>query len=270
MADPQLAAEQVNDSVWLERCVRVGLVAYGLVHVVVAGLALQLAFGNPTDAASQQGAMRTLAAEPVGGPLLWALAIGLGALVAWQATEAVVGHRDLEPRKRLLRRIGSGGRAVVYAALSYSAVSTALGSGSSTSKDRLTARVLSLPFGALIVAAVGALVVGVGIGLAWQCVSQSFLEGLDSDATSGSSGTALVRVARFGYAMKGLALGVVGGLFVWVAWTYDASKAGGLDVALQTFAGQTVGPWLLAVVAVGIGCFGVYCFGWARYANTAA
>ncbi|MDQ3481565.1 MAG: DUF1206 domain-containing protein, partial [Actinomycetota bacterium] len=42
----------------------------------------------------------------------------------------------------------------------------------------------------------------------------------------------------------------------------------GLDVALRTLLDESFGPWLLAVVAVGIGCFGVYCFFWARYADT--
>lgn len=270
MADAQEAAEQVNDSVWLERCVRAGLVAYGVVHVVIAGIALQLAFGSAAKAANQQGAMRAVADEPLGRPVLWLLGITLGALVVWQMTEAAVGHRDVDSPQRWLRRAVSGGRALVYAALAYSAISTAVGSGSSTSKDRLTARVMSLPFGALIVGAVGALIIGVGVGLAWQGVTGSFLQGLDVDASAGSSGTALVGVGRFGYAMKGLALGIVGGLFVWAAWTYDPRHAGGLDVALQTLTTRTVGPWLLAVVAVGIGCFGLYCFGWARYANTAA
>lgn len=265
-------AKQVNDSVWLERCVRAGLVAYGVVHVLIGALALQLAWGSRSQGASQQGALHALAQEPLGRPLLWAVAVSLAALVVWQGSEAVVGHRNLSSgKRRFLRRVVSAGRAVVYAGLGYSAIATAVGSQSSgAGNDQLTARLLDVPFGQLLVALLGAAIVGVGVGLAWQCVSQTFLEELEPEAQSGSTGTALVTLGRFGYAMKGLAIAIVGGLFVWAAATYDARKAGGLDIALQTLTTKAVGPWLLSVVAIGIGCFGVYCFGWARYADTAA
>ncbi len=52
--------------------------------------------------------------------------------------------------------------------------------------------------------------------------------------------------------------------------TYDPKKAGGLDVALRTLLDQGFGPWLLALVALGIGCFGVYCFFWAKDADTSS
>ena len=53
-------------------------------------------------------------------------------------------------------------------------------------------------------------------------------------------------------------------LFVSAAVTFDPKKAGGLDVALHTLLAQSYGAWLLTVVALGIGCFGLYCFAWAR------
>lgn len=270
MSEAKQATERVGNSVWLERLVRVGLVAYGVVHLLIAWLALQIAFGTSPQPASQQGAMHTLAKEPLGEPLLWGLTLGLAALVVWQLVEAAVGHSEEDGAKLIFGRVVSGVRAVVYAFLAYSALSTAVGSGSSQNKDRLTARLLDLPLGQLLVSVLGAVIIGVGVAVVYKGVTQSFVKELHFSATSGSSGTALVTLGRFGYAAKGLALSVVGGLFVWAAWTYDAQKAGGLDVALKTLTTHTLGPWLLAVVALGVGSFGLYCFGWARYANPAA
>jgi len=56
-------------------------VAYGVVHLLIAWIALQLAFGKSSQEASQQGALRDLAGKPLGGVLLWVVAIGLFALV---------------------------------------------------------------------------------------------------------------------------------------------------------------------------------------------
>ena len=51
------------------------------------------------------------------------------------------------------------------------------------------------------------------------------------------------------------------------ALTYDPEKAGGLDAALDTVRQQPFGTVLLVVMALGIACFGAFCFVWARKAR---
>src|SRR3954469_4277734 len=83
-------ARQAGESDGLENLARVGLLAYGVVHVLVAWLAIQLAwFGGGGESADQSGAMATLAESPVGTPLLWLIAVGFVALAAWQAAEVL-------------------------------------------------------------------------------------------------------------------------------------------------------------------------------------
>lgn len=270
MTDVEETAKQLQDSVWLERGVRVGLAAYGLVHLLIGWLALQLAVGDSSGPASQQGAMHQLAQEPYGDVLLWAVAVGLFLLAVWQLLEALVGHRSDDNPKRLAKKAVSLGRVVIYVVLGYTAAGTALGEGSSSRKDQLTAKLMALPFGQLIVGALGVAIIVVGVALARYGVSRSFEKRLEPGATSGSSGTAVVRLAQVGYVAKAVAFAVVGGLFVWAAYTYDPKKAGGLDVALHTLQSESLGPWLLGLVGFGIACFGLYCFAWARYADTAA
>lgn len=264
-------AHQVTDNVWFERTVRVGLVAYGVVHLLIAWLALQLAFGHQSSSASQQGALHNLARQPFGTELLWIVAIGLFALAIWQATQVWWGHRSEDNPKQLFKRVGSAGRVVIYAAIGISAIETAVGSGSSSQNQKsqqTTAQLLALPFGRLLVAGVGIVIIVVAVVHAKRGLTESFTKDLTGGATSGSSGTVIVRLGQVGYIAKAVAFFVLGGLFIWAAWTYDAKKAGGLDQALATLLGEGFGPWLLVVVALGIGCFGLYCFAWARYADT--
>ena len=78
------AVEQAAHSDALEHLARVGLIAYGLVHVLIGWLAVQLAwFGGSGESADQSGALATLAESPFGGPLLWVLGLGLFALALW-------------------------------------------------------------------------------------------------------------------------------------------------------------------------------------------
>src|SRR5690349_18175087 len=74
-------AEQAGDSTSLEWLARGGLVAYGVVHLLVGWLALQIARGTSSGtSADTSGALTTLAQQPFGKVLLWVVAVGLVAL----------------------------------------------------------------------------------------------------------------------------------------------------------------------------------------------
>lgn len=242
--------------------VGLGLVSYGLVHLVLAWIALQLAFGKRADA-SPEGALNQLGKQPLGGVLLWIMAIGLLTLTLWQVLEAAIGREQAGRDNRLRRRLTSAGRAIVYLALGLLAVGIATrASGSSQGEETITAKLMSLPFGQVLVAAVGAVVIGVGIGQIVKGTKQSFTEDLDRGAPP-----AVRRLGTVGYCVKGVALGIIGALFIWAAVTYDPKKAGGMDDALSTVRDQPFGVVLLAIMAAGIACFGIYCFFWAKMAR---
>ena len=87
---------QAAESDWLDWAIRAGLICYGVVHLLLGWLSLQLAFGDTSEKASNKGAMQELAQQPYGEVLVWAIAIGMFLLVLWRLLEAFVGHRDKE------------------------------------------------------------------------------------------------------------------------------------------------------------------------------
>jgi hypothetical protein len=258
--------EQVAGSTGFEWAVKAGIVCFGVVHLLVAWIALNLAFGDSSQAANQNGAFRALADNPLGAFLLWAVAIGFVALVVWQILE-VRRHLALSQRagsKQTGKAVGALIRAVVYAALALTAARFAAGDKtSSANPDHVTRELMKLPAGPLIVGLVGLVIVGVGVGHAVTGIRKSFVEDLKESAT-GQGGRVVIRLGQAGFIAKGIAFGLVGILFVSAAISFDPKKAGGLDAALHTLLQQSYGKWLLAAVAVGIGCFGLYCFAWAR------
>jgi hypothetical protein len=264
------AADQVNESVWFDRAVRLGLVAYGVIHILIGWLALQLAFGDGSGAPDQQGALEQLAQQTGGGVLLWAIGIGLMILAIWQLFEAVRGHRGRDQPVRTFKRVGSAGRVVLYVVIGISALRTATDSSSSSGKteDTFTAKLMEQTAGQWLVAGVGAIIVFVAVVIARRGLIGSFERDLQVKAVVGRSGTTVLTLGAFGYVSKGFAVAIVGGLFVWAAWDHDPKKAGGLDTALRKVLDQSYGPVLLIVIALGIVAFGLYCFAWARYADT--
>lgn len=265
MTTARSAASDVQTSDWFQVTVKVGLAAYGLVHLLIAWLALQLAFGDSSGSASQQGAINQLAQESYGQVLLWVIAVGFVALVVWQVLKAVKGHEQEDGAKRTLKRAASAGKAVVFAALALSSAQAAMGDKSGSNTDKMTADLMHMTFGRFLVGALGLVIIGVGVAHVVKGFTRGFEKNLDLAKTPAAE--TVVRIGQVGYAAKGVSLGLVGGLFCWAAITYDADKSGGLDVALRTLLDAAYGPWLLALVAIGIGCFGVYCFAWARSAD---
>ncbi len=266
------AAGRAGNSDALEHLARVGLIAYGLVHVLVAWLALQLALGGSDQPADQSGALATLAEQPLGTPLLWVLGIGLLALAVWQAAEILRWRSGWsasgETRTKAVKKSGKAAvKTVIYLALAVLAVrfATGGGQGSSSSQQQTTAGVFGWPAGRWLVGLAGLVLIGVGAYHVYKGVSKRFLKEIDLAQAPPKATQLVTRLGQVGFPGKGVALGLVGGLLVWAAITFDPAKATGLDGALHTVLTAPAGPVLLALVAIGIAAFGVFCFVRARY-----
>jgi hypothetical protein len=264
------AAGRAGDSDALEHLARIGLVAYGVVHLVVAWLALQLAWGGGSgQSADQSGALATLAEQPLGRPLLWLLAVGLIALAAWQAAEVLRWRSRLsssgDARKKALEKtVKSVAKAVLYAALAVLAIRTATGGGGGGGQQQ-AAGVFGWPAGRWLVGLIGLVVIGVGVYLVHKGVSKRFLQEVDLGQAPPQTTRLVTRLGQAGFPAKGVSLAVVGGLVVYAAATFDPARATGLDGALRTILDAPFGKVLLTLVAIGIAAFGGYCFVRARY-----
>jgi hypothetical protein len=259
-------AEQVRSRRGYQILVSLGLVSYGLVHLVLAWIAVQIALGGRGGGAdaSSSGALRELASQPFGFALMLIMGIGLLTLVVWQGIEAAVGGSGADAKARLRKRARAVGRALVYLVLGVTAIALAVGSRGQTGQpeETVTGRLLALPFGVIAVIVLGAVVAGVGISEIVKGVRRKFTE----DLRSGVSQPVLV-LGSIGWTAKGIALVIIGALFVWAALTSNPQRAGGMDAALGTIRSQPFGSILLLAMAAAIACFGLYCFAWAKNAK---
>ncbi|WP_433166545.1 DUF1206 domain-containing protein [Kribbella sp. CA-247076] len=251
-------AQEVRTSRWYGIAITVGLIAYGVVHLLVAWIALQLAWGNSSQEASHEGALEELASKPLGGTLLWIVAIGLFALAIWRGLQVAYGHLDTE------KKLSSAGRGVLYLILCFSAVKIAIGSGGGGSgkKQSMSARLMENGAGRVLIVIVGLGVIALGVRQIYKAVTKKFTE----DLVGGVSEVTIL-MGQIGHAAKGVAFIVAGALVAWAAIDYDPEKAGGLDTALRTIKDQPFGSVLLTVLALGIAAFGVYAFAWSRNAK---
>ncbi|TFV63783.1 DUF1206 domain-containing protein [Geodermatophilus sp. DF01-2] len=264
-------AREVTDHPVLEAVARVGLVAYGVLHLLIGWLAVQLALGSTHTDADQTGALQTVAATPGGTALLWLIGVGLFSLALWQAGEVLLWwHGLLDPQHRWRTAFVCArclAKAAVYAVLGFTGLLFAFGLEYEADERlrELTGETLGIPGGAALVLTVAVGVVAVGVYTLVRGLTGGFMKDIDLPAAPDRWEPLIEALGRVGYMAKGIAFGLVGVLLWRAATTADVSTATGLDGALTAIASVSAGPWLLGAVAAGFAAFGVYALARARY-----
>ena len=118
---------------WYSWLARIGLVAKGVSFGIVGILALELAFGEGGKATSRQGALRTIADEPLGKALLVLLVLGFAAHAIWRFVQAFAEREDESnakgEAKKWGKRAGYVGPGLIYAGLAVTTARLLSGSG---------------------------------------------------------------------------------------------------------------------------------------------
>src|SRR3954454_18583459 len=259
-------------SPWIDRMARFGLAARGLVYLVIAWIAAQIAFGGSRRRADRQGAIHELASSGAGKVLVIVAGVGFAGYALWRLTQAIWGHQDDDGAKKLGKRATSLFRAGLYGWFAVNTFLILAGASSSGGSDQSSrtwsARLMGQPMGRWLVVAVGIGFIIAGVALAWRGVSTKFDEQLTMSEMSQGMQRAVKTVGLAGNVARGVVFGIVGVFFIVAAATYDAQKARGLDGSLRTLADGGWGQLLLLAVAAGLAAFGLYSFAEARYRRT--
>ncbi|GAB2596360.1 DUF1206 domain-containing protein [Streptomyces capparidis] len=252
----------------IEGAARWGLIARGVLYLLIGALALRIAFSGSGEQADRKGALEELAEQPFGKALVWAVGIGLVGMALWRLSEVVFGGAGQDGRKAT-KRAASAARCVFYSLVAYSVLSFAGGGSSGSSSDQqskdVTARVLELPAGRWLVGAAGLALAGAGVFIAVRAAMRSFRKRLKQGEMSPTARRVVDVLGVAGGIARAALFATAGCFAVRAAVEYDADEAKGMDDTLRSFADTTAGPWLLAVVAVGLVLFSLFSFAMARW-----
>jgi hypothetical protein len=244
---------------------RTGFAVNGLLHAVIGYLAISVATGSSAQA-DPSGAFGQIASSPGGVFVLWALTIGLAALGVWLILGAVL-IRPQDSKKRALRmaiELGKGLTYLVLAGVSLAFIRSGVAAGSGSASTP-SAQLMAVPGGVVFLFLIGIIVLAVGVYFGAKGLRRAFTE--DIRVPSGAAGKAVVVLGIWGYLSKGIALAIVGVLFVGAAVTADPSNATGLDGALKSLLGVPFGPPIVGIVGAGFIAYGIYCMVRAKYAR---
>lgn len=264
------AARDAASNPVLRMLARGGYAANGVMHVVIGSITLTIALGARGEG-DQAGALKAVAAAPLGFLLLWIIAVALVALGTWHAVAGVVVPRfthDVEGEARKWgRRISEWGQGIVFIALGLIAAAVALGArpNAEAAVSEASRGVLQLPGGSIVLALTGVGVGIAGVSFVVMGVLRSFRARMDipRDAT----GTTVTVLGVVGFVAKGVSLTIVGILLLIAGIRGEARTAGGLDGAIDALLSVMLGPLLVGLVGGGFIAYGVFTVFRAWYAR---
>ena len=275
MQGAQYAARRAATSHWMTMFARFGYAAKGVVYLIIGGLAVELAIGRGGATTDQRGALRTIYEQPFGKFLLIVVAIGLIAFALWSFIQALFDTEGKGKKaKGILARVGYAAIGISYGLLALGAIELVDGSGnggksSTSSAQDWTGKILHYPAGVFLVVLIGLIVLGIAGYLLYRAYSANFKKKLALQEMGNQVRKWGVYLGRFGYGAMGVVFCIVGLFLIIAAVKHDPNDAKGLDSALQVLLHQPFGPFLLAIVALGLFAYGVYSFVEARYRRMA-
>src|SRR6201997_1077570 len=128
------SARRAANSPAVHALARAGLVARGVIYILIGWVAILVAVGQSSREADQAGALQLLVGKPYGMVSLWLLGIGFAGYALWRFSEAAFGvtgeGNGAGPRlKSLVRGVG-------YAFFAYLTFKIIAGSASNESKKQ--------------------------------------------------------------------------------------------------------------------------------------
>jgi len=255
-------AQQLRRSRVARVLARGGLVARGVLYLLLAGLAAAVAGGwsRHGTQANANGALTAVAAQPAGRAALAGAVVGFAAFGTMRLAGAYADRRV--GRLRRATTAGQGGFYLVMAAAITSFLLGHRSTGSTQQQDSTALQLMSSTAGRLALGVAGLVAVGV---CCWQvrlAVQGGFR---DSLRRIGRGEEAAHVVARVGIVARALAVLPLGGLLVVAAVQGRARQARDLDQLLDVLVRQPAGHVLVWLVAAGFLVFAVYTMVEVRY-----
>lgn len=241
---------------WVTPVMRAGYGARAATYLIVGGLAF-LAAWQGGSAQGTTDALADLRGTPWGLAALWAIAVGLVAYAVWRLIDAWMDLEDYgHGAKGAIARTGLVVTGLVHGALGISVAATAMGGGSGGEgggAQSATQKLMSLPYGPLIVGLVGLATIGAGGYYIWKGVAEKYKEHIRVTPTTQRLDPAM----KAGCVAEGIVVGVIGFMIVVAALTTDPSQAGGVGEALHKIRSMTFGRILLGAIGLGLVGFAI-------------
>ncbi len=264
-------AEEIVRHPYTKKIAEFGFYTKGFLFIVIGILALMVAFGQRGgELADPTGALTIIAQFTFGKVLLIVFIVGALSHGVWNILR---GAADVDNAgvnwQGIIKRCVAVGTGFFYLFLAWTAwsivttVNVAVENGAV--QKTITAIILALPLGAIVVFLVGLIMIGTGFNECYRGVTGKFQEDFRLYKLRGTKRRIVTVLGALSFTARAVIFGLIGYFFIVAAIYSDANEAMGIDGALRTLAETTYGKTLLFIAAVGLLSHGILSLYEARY-----
>ena len=257
-------ANKTRGKTWFHVMARIGYFVRGLLYGSIGYLAIQLIIWGRGEIAGRQDVLEVLAQQPLGGPVLILVAVGLLGMLLWSIVRAItdpdnVGHG----LPGIAARIGKVVTGASYGVLLFPTLKMLFGLRNSAPEEgaqaqQAAAGVLGYPWGPWLVGAVGLALMLIGANLIRNALQANLDERFKAYKMTREQLVWAKRFGRIGAAAQGMVMITIGVLAMLAAVRLDPNIVGGIDGALLFLASRPYGLYILGLVAAGLMAYAIY------------
>ena len=252
---------------WIAKIARIGLIAKGIVYVILGILAFMAAFeigGQSNQDSNKTGVFNSIKEFPGGSVILILLAAGLICYSIWRGIQTFSSdHREIKWSKRA-RYFFSG---IIYLSLAGTAIQMITRNKSKNGDENQywVSQMLNHSFGQWIVGLGACILAGVGIYQLYYGLSEKYKKHVQQLNLHSTGSSLLLRSGKIGYISRGVVWLIIAFLLFRAALHNNSSEAGDMGKAFSFIESSTFGSYLLAALGIGLIAYGVFNFIRSRY-----
>jgi hypothetical protein len=249
-----------------------GLISKGVVYCLLGTLVFMAAFhiaGQSTKNTNSRGVFDAIHESTGGKIMLGVMILGLLCYSLWRAIQC---FRDTEDKGSEAKGLAVRARylfsGLIYASLAVYGLKMLFTDkkSSGNSNENMVQELLNKPFGQWLVGIAAAVMIAVGIYQIYYSLSEKLRKHIDKAGNTSNTKTLLL-AGKIGYIARGIVWLIIGWLFIKAALHSNSSEAGDTSKAFKWLSEASYGSYLLAAIALGLICYGVFNFIRARYEN---
>jgi hypothetical protein len=265
------AAEEAVRHPYIKKLAEFGFYTKGFLFIVIGVLAILVAIGARSGKlADPTGAMTIVAQFTYGKVLLIIFIIGAIGHGAWNVLRGVADVDNAGKKwQGIVKRSIAVGVGLFYFFLAWTAfdiiTSANVGIQNGAVQKTLTAIMLALPLGAILVFLIGLIVMGAGVHECYSGLTGKFQKDYRLRELQGGKRKIVTVLGSLSFTARAVIFGLMGYYFIRAAIDSNPNAAMGIDGALLILASSYYGRTLLFVAATGVICHGILSLYEARY-----
>lgn len=247
-----------------ENIARFGLSALGFVYVLVGVLTALAAFNLGGEEVGTTGAIGFLSDQNFAKFLLIIIAFGLFSYAFWRFYQTFFDSRHLgKDLNALFTRAGYFTGGIFYGFLGFIAIRLLFG-GNLDEQPGVLVKVLNSDYGSYIGAAFGIVLAGKAIFEIYFIISKQFRKNVKSSEMTPKVKSLLLNFGVVGHSARSLLFAMMAFLTIRTVFSFRNKEVSTVTDAFN-YLDYKFGALILAVVSVGLSCYGLFMFVKAKY-----